>query len=225
MKCAVNTRAAISLLCLAGISSASKGCPAPVRPDIQASPHGPFKPFPTSTPRNHTCFVQPSGTEGADDAPEILAAMEACNNGGTVVLDKEYTVCSPLDLRFLKHVDVALTGTVKFCDDLDYWQPNFFYFHFQDAASWWVWGGEDVNLYGLGTGVIDGSGQAWWDAFATNSSIHRPLLFITDGWHGGSITGIQYRQSPNVSKFQLGCITQATDNTSGTISSLIAPTS
>ncbi|KAL3478848.1 Exopolygalacturonase X-2 [Aspergillus californicus] len=182
---------------------ASPGYPkVPQRPSIQPGPYHPYKAIPLDTRRNRqkVCNVKP-GRKGSDDGPRIRDALRKCNNGGTVVLDKEYTVCSPLDLRFLKHIDVALTGKVEFCPEIEFWQQNLFEFHFQDAASWWVWGGEDIHLYGSGTGEIHGNGQAWYDAYAVNGSIHRPLLFITDGWHGGSITGLKLRQSPNWHNF------------------------
>ncbi|KAL4750656.1 Exopolygalacturonase X-2 [Aspergillus terricola var. indicus] len=172
------------------------------RPDIQPNPLQPYKAIPLYSRRNphKVCYVE-TGSKGADDAGRIEAALRRCNNGGTIVLDKEYSICTPLDLRFLKHVDIALTGKVEFCPELEFWQQNLFKFHFQDASSWWVWGGEDIHLYGAGTGVIHGNGQPWWDAAAVNSSIRRPLLFIADGWHGGSITGLKLRQSPNWHNF------------------------
>ncbi|CAG9976100.1 unnamed protein product [Clonostachys byssicola] len=177
------------------ISSIAQARQVPERPKIVPAPIQPFKPFPSSSPRTKSCFVKPSCTPGRDDAPKILAAIKECNNGGTVVLDKEYTICSPLDLRFLKHIDIALTGTVKFCEDIEKWVPTFFNFPFQDQGTWWLWGGEDINLYGAGTGTIDGNGQVWYDAHAT-SNVQRPLLFVTDGWVGGSITGLKLRNSP-----------------------------
>lgn len=181
------------------LSSFTEAREAPKRPDIQPSPHQPFKSFPSSVPRSDkTCFVKPS-CSGGDDATKILNAMEECNNGGTVVLDKDYKVCSRLDLRFLKHIDIALTGSITFCDDLDVWTSDYiFQFPFQDQGSWWLWGGEDINLYGLGTGTINGNGQVWYDAYAAdgNRDVQRPLLFVTDGWHGGSITGLNMRASP-----------------------------
>jgi galacturan 1,4-alpha-galacturonidase len=190
----VSAICALSLAALTGASTVSK---APPRPQLKATPLQPSVPFPVSPPRHKTCFVKSSKT-GGDDAKNILEAFKKCNNGGTIILDQIYTICSPLDLRFLKHVDVALTGTVKFCDDINRWLPRAFQFPFQEGSSWWLWGGKDINLFGLGVGTIDGNGQAWWDANAANSTIKRPLLFVTDGWEGGSITGLKLRQSPNV---------------------------
>ncbi|CAG9942894.1 unnamed protein product [Clonostachys rosea f. rosea IK726] len=169
----------------------------PPRPTITPGPLQPYKAFPVSPPRTKTCFVKPSCTKGKDDSAKILAAFEECNDGGTVVFDEEYTICSPLDLRFLKHVDIAITGTIKFCDDIDYWLPRTFKFQFQGSSTWWVIGGEDINIYGSGVGTLDGNGQAWYDRFATNKTLQRPLLLVTDGLHGGSITGLNMKNSPN----------------------------
>ncbi|RSL76766.1 Exopolygalacturonase X-2 [Fusarium euwallaceae] len=184
----------LAFLALAELIDA--GGHAPKRPHHEPTPLQPYKAFPTSSPRRKTCFVKP-GKKGGDDSSKILRAFKKCNNGGTVVLDQEYTICTQLDLRFLKHVDIALTGTVKFCDDVERWLPRTFQFPFQDGSSWWLFGGEDINLYGAGTGTIDGNGQAWYDAHAADSKVKRPLLFVTDGWKGGSITGLKLRQSPN----------------------------
>ena len=211
----------LAALALSGIAQARE---VPARPDIKPSPLQPYKAIPTGSPRTKTCFVKPSCTKGRDDSAKILAAFHECNNGGTVVLDEEYTICSPLDLRFLKHVDVALTGTVKFCDDdLDAWVEKTFKFPFQEGSSWWLWGGDDINLYGLNKGTIDGNGQKWYDTVAERK-ILRPLLFVTDGWHGGSITGLKLRNSPNVSHTARAIFRLLTIS-SGIISLLTAPTS
>ncbi|KAL3298253.1 polygalacturonase [Colletotrichum asianum] len=61
----------------------------------------------------------------------------------------------------------------------------------------WRFGGEDVNIYGLGQGTIDGLGQTWWNALISNSTVVRPLLLGTDGLKGGSITGLKMINSPN----------------------------
>nr|XP_036581871.1 exopolygalacturonase X [Colletotrichum truncatum]KAF6790428.1 exopolygalacturonase X [Colletotrichum truncatum] len=165
------------------------------RPDIQPGPIKPYKAIPKSTPRTKTCFVKPSCTKGRDDTPKIMAAMHECNNGGTIVLDSEYNVCSPMDLRFLKHVDIAITGTINFCDDVDHWLPLLFMYDYQFAASQWVIGGEDVNIYGAGVGTLNGNGQNWYDRFDTNRTLIRPILLLTDGLRGGSITGLKMRNS------------------------------
>lgn len=69
---------------------------------------------------------------------------------------QNFTVATALDLTFLVNVDFAILGTIKFKDDLNYWQANTFQYPFQSASLFWRFGGRDVNIYGAGTGVIDG---------------------------------------------------------------------
>ena len=56
-----------------------------------------------------TCEV-PGGT--SDDGPAIKAALATCNNGGTVLLDKTYTIASVLETTGLNNVAIELTGTI-----------------------------------------------------------------------------------------------------------------
>lgn len=62
----------------------------------------------------------------------------------------------------------------------------------------WRFGGEDVNIYGKGVGLINGNGQSWYDGLAANSSLQRPVLFVVDGLHGGSVTGLRMVNPPSV---------------------------
>lgn len=174
------------------------GAAAPKRPDIKATPFHPGRAFPVSAPRTKTCAVKPLGTTGGDDAANILQAFKDCNNGGTVVLDSTYNICTPLDLTFLNAVDVAITGTVNFCDDIDHWLPRTYKYTFQLSSSMWKFGGKDVNIYGNGVGTLNGNGQKWYDRFASNATLERPILLVTDGLHGGSITGLKMVNSPQV---------------------------
>jgi galacturan 1,4-alpha-galacturonidase len=159
----------------------------------------------------------PAGT--ADAGPSILAAARKCNNGGTVFFPegKNYTVATALDLTFLDNIDFAILGNIKFKDDLTYWQAHAFQYSFQSASLFWRFGGRDVNIYGQGTGSIDGDflslplvllkplkltcqlglGNTWWAAWATNNSVARPILFGTDGLHGATISGLTLLNPPN----------------------------
>ncbi|KAK2060926.1 polygalacturonase [Colletotrichum caudatum] len=175
--------------------AAGSSSTAPVRPNIKPAPFHPGSAFPASAPRTKTCVVE-AGVAGTDDAPAILKAFTDCNHGGTVVLDSTYNICSPLDLTFLKSVDVAITGTVNFCDDIDYWLSRTFKYTFQLSSSMWKIGGTDVNVYGNGAGTLNGNGQKWYDRFASNATLQRPILLVTDGLHGGSITGLNMVNSP-----------------------------
>ncbi|KAL7807139.1 glycoside hydrolase family 28 protein [Trichoderma aethiopicum] len=164
------------------------------RPNLQWGPKTPGHVFPHSPKRRKTCHVPSCGS---DDAPEILKAFRRCNEGGTVVLNEEYTIASPLDLTFLEAVDVALTGTIKFTNDIDFWVKNSFKYDFQNSSAFWRFGGKDVNIYGGGQGLIDGNGQAWYDRFAVEPTLLRPILLVLDGLERGSVTGLKMRNSPD----------------------------
>ncbi|KAF1930471.1 glycoside hydrolase family 28 protein [Didymella exigua CBS 183.55] len=165
------------------------------RPDHRIAPHHPGKPFPVSPARTKTCTVK-AGGNGKDDSKNILKAIKKCNNGGHVVFpkDKNYTIGTALDLTFLKHIDLDIQGTIKFTNDTDYWQKNAFYHTFQNATTFFQIGGEDVKVYGGGT--LDGNGQVWYDLYAKNIYILRPILFGVIGLKGGSIEDLKLRYSP-----------------------------
>jgi len=121
------------------------------------------------------CFVKPGTSEDRDDAPVILDAFHKCNNGGTVVFDSTYLIGSPLDLTFLNHIDVVITGEIHFdSSDVYYWAENSFKYEYQNQSVYWKWGGNDVNIYGdlsNEKSVIHGHGQEFWEAIQTNKSV------------------------------------------------------
>lgn len=156
----------------------------PKRPVIIPAPYGTGQEFPYSPPRDEGryCYVEPGSTNGTtrDDAPGILKAFQDCNGGGTIVLDQTYLIGSPLDLTFLEHVDVVITGEVAFDDsDVYYWAANSFKYAFQNMSSFWKVGGEDINIYGdlsNNRSVINGRGQAYWEELSRNSTVRLQLL-------------------------------------------------
>ncbi|CAI7650739.1 unnamed protein product [Penicillium glandicola] len=158
-------------------------------------PHNSFKPLPVSHARTRTCHVANHG-HGRDDSANVLTALKKCNNGGKVVFDadKTYTIGKALDMTFLKHVDIEIQGHVQFSNDTDYWQANAFYQVYQNATTFFQLGGEDVNLYGEGT--LDGNGQVWYDLYAEDALILRPILVGIIGLNGGTIGPLTLRYSP-----------------------------
>ncbi|KAI8946979.1 polygalacturonase [Xylaria longipes] len=169
----------------------------PALPDLIASPKilpTPFLPSATRHP-SKICVVDPGV---ADAGPALISAAQECNNGGTVVLlpDTTYMIASPTDLTFLQSVDILILGTVVFSDDVEYWQTKAFGYAYQDSHLFWKFGGKDVNIYGLGIGTLDGLGQTWWTAKRSNETVYRPHLFGTDGLTGGSISGLNMKNSP-----------------------------
>jgi len=170
------------------------------RPTIEFSPRKPFRPFPASPARNRNCYVSSHG-DGQDDSAYVLEAIERCNNGGHVIFSqgKVYTIGTALNLTFLNHIDLDIQGYIQFTNDTDYWQANAFKQVFQNVTTFFQLGGNDVNVYG--GGFIDGNGQVWYDLYAENIYILRPVLFGTIGLHGGSISNLNLRYSPEYYNF------------------------
>ena len=92
-----------------------------------------------------------------------------------------------------------LQGLLQFTNDTDYWQANSFRQIFQNVTTFWQLGGNDVNFYGGGT--IDGNGQVWYDLYAQNIYILRPVLLGTIGLNGGSFVDLNLRYSPEYYNF------------------------
>lgn len=65
---------------------------------------------------------------------------------------------------------------------------------YQNATTFFQLGGNDVNVYGGGT--LDGNGQVWYDLYAKDIYILRPILFGTVGLKGGHISDLKFRYSP-----------------------------
>ena len=59
---------------------------------------------------------------------------------------------------------LGLKLTLKFTNNITYWQSNYFYHPFQKSITFWKWGGKDIKIFGSGT--LNGNGQAWYDGFA-----------------------------------------------------------
>ncbi|ORY61546.1 pectin lyase fold/virulence factor [Pseudomassariella vexata] len=192
--------AALEFISLTSATSNHTGLPK--RPDVQPRPFntGQSMPYSPSREDGRYCYVKAGGNSTRDDSPEVLKAFKKCNDGGTVVMDKTYLIGSPLDLTFLKHVDVVITGEVDFDDsDVYYWAENSFKFAFQNQSTFWKFGGEDVNIYGdlsNDKSVIDGRGQAYWEAVVTNKTLVRPVLFSMDGMKGSTMSNLRMRNTP-----------------------------
>lgn len=169
----------VAALCaLVSSASANSGHHVLKRPHIEAAPYGTGQKFPDSPPRsrNHYCYVKPGKGADRDDAARILTAFKKCNKGGTIVLDQEYIVGSPLDLTWLAHVDVVITGTLNFKSDPYYWADHSFKYDFQNMSSFWKIGGKDIHIYGdlkNNESLLDGQGQAYWEEMARNKTVCR----------------------------------------------------
>ncbi|KAH7064317.1 exopolygalacturonase [Paraphoma chrysanthemicola] len=156
---------------------------------------------PGATSSNTSTFINTTIT---DSAPAILSAFQTCSPNGTILLNATYTIASPLDLTFLAHVDVVLTGEVRFVGPVYDWAEKSFKYAFQNQSVFWKWGGEDVFVYGdaeagnhRSGGLIDGNGQGWWEENVRNKSLLRPMLFSFDGVKGATMANLRMKNPPN----------------------------
>jgi len=124
--------------------------------------------------------------------------------------DQHFTIGTALDLTFLNNIDLGMLrnschvatadtaidiqGTIQFTNDTDYWQANSFKQVFQNATTFFQLGGTDINVYGGGT--LDGNGQAWYDLYAKDIYILRPILFGLIGAENAKISDLNFRYSP-----------------------------
>ncbi|PSR97246.1 PGX, glycoside hydrolase family 28 protein [Coniella lustricola] len=180
------------LLAAAAEAAASHYSP---RPHIAPAPKHPRKPVPSPAPRTKYCTVKTHGN-GTDDSAYILSAFHQCNNGGHVLFSANttYTIGTAMDWTFLRHIDIDIQGTIKFTDNTTYWQENSFPFVFQNVTSFFKLGGDDVFIYG--GGELDGSGQVWYDLYAENEYILRPVLIGIDGLNNSILSDLVLRYSP-----------------------------
>ncbi|EPS39663.1 hypothetical protein H072_6550 [Dactylellina haptotyla CBS 200.50] len=173
------------------------GHTAAARLSLIPSPYTTGKKFPSSPRRKRHCFVDALGN-GQDDAPQIIEAVKSCNNGGTVaLLDPLYIIGSVMDLRGLEAIDFDIQGILQFTNDTEYWASHSFQYTFQGANTMIAIGGKDVNVFGSGKGGFDAQGQVWWDRFARNSSLNRPMFISWDGLDGATISGLNLYNPPN----------------------------
>lgn len=150
-----------------------------------------------SPERNKTCVAESFNNPEIDDAENILQAIHDCNGGGHVIFAEKqiYTIASPMNLTGLTAIDLDVQGILSFpSTNLTYWQTAAFDLQYQNATSFFLLGGHDINVYGFGT--IQGNGQAWWDAFVKNKALKRPVLFSIVGMQGGSVSEISMMNSP-----------------------------
>ncbi|KAL9088249.1 MAG: hypothetical protein Q9159_003233 [Coniocarpon cinnabarinum] len=165
-------------------------------------PYQPSSPIPTPQTRSHTCSVAASG-DGSDDSQAFVSAIADCNNGGHVLFEagQSYTIGTALDLTYLSSIDIEIAGVVQFTNDTDYWQANSFRQIFQNATTFFQLGGKDVNFYTSGDGELNGNGQVWYDLYAQDDLILRPILVGVIGLHDSTVGPLKCRYSPQYYNF------------------------
>ncbi|KAJ7491241.1 glycoside hydrolase family 28 protein [Mycena latifolia] len=110
---------------------------------------------------------------GADDSPHFLSAVHACSKV-TIPSFTTLNISTRLNMTGLRNKHIELQGTLRFNPNIPYWSGNGFSFPFQTQITFWILGGKNIVLDGGGT--LDGAGQDWYDTFASNSSLLRPII-------------------------------------------------
>jgi polygalacturonase len=107
------------------------------------------------------------GDGKTDNTTAIQAALNAANTaaGGTVTIPAGTFLSGPLVIHSSTRLDLA-SGSVLQMLPLGTYPAAAPAFITTDSSA------HDIAL--TGSGMIDGQGQAWWDAFATNSALVRP---------------------------------------------------
>ncbi|KAG8852227.1 hypothetical protein FRB96_008873 [Tulasnella sp. 330] len=149
-----------------------------------------------------TCSVKALGG-GKDDAPNILAAFEKCKEDAIIVLDGSYTVGTLLKAT-LKNVEISLTGTIQYTNNITYWSPNSLFLTYQNATTFFFLSGTNIYLHGGGT--IDGNGQLWWNTYEANknagvaggssTTFARPIPLTIGNATNVVVDNIAIKQSP-----------------------------
>jgi galacturan 1,4-alpha-galacturonidase len=100
------------------------------------------------------CTPTAGGSSSIDDVPAIVAAIQSCGNGGTIVLPagSTYYANSILDFAGCTGCQFQIEGLLKFASDTDYWEGKSGMITLSDISG--------VKITSVtGSGVIDGNGQ------------------------------------------------------------------
>lgn len=128
-----------------------------------------------------TCTVTGAQNAGTDDVPAIKAAIASCSTG-TVVLSAgvTYALRSTLDLSECSGCTIAIEGTLKLSDDLDYWEGK--------QAAILVNGVTGATITSqTSTGLVDGNGVPFWTGTPLN---HIPESLLPSALSSPSIIQI-----------------------------------
>lgn len=133
------------------------------------------------------CEVKALGNQ-QDDVPNLLAAFEDCNDGGTVVFpeSENYWIAQRLN-PVLKDVTIEWRGVWTLSDNLTYWRdPNNTYpIHFQNHHSAFTITGDHIHINGYDTGGLFGNGNAWYNSEQAVTQPVRPMNFVL--WNASEV--------------------------------------
>jgi polygalacturonase len=128
------------------------------------------------------------GDGQTDDTSAIQAALTAAANagGGTVVVPSGTFLGGPIVISSGTNLQLASGAVLQMLPMGSYTGSTAFITAASDA--------HDIGITGSGT--IDGQGQAWWTAFAADSSVARPQEVSLGHVTRVQISGIKLQNSP-----------------------------
>ncbi|KAK0205300.1 glycoside hydrolase family 28 protein [Desarmillaria ectypa] len=145
----------------------------------------------------HTVLGQDNCTltaSGEDDASQFLSAVQNCDTV-TIPRDTTLNIATRLNMTGVSDTTINLEGTIRFEPDIPYWTGNAFYFEFQNSVTFWLLGGKNIVLNGGGT--LDGAGQDWYDEFASNNTLLRPIILTVYQANNVVVENIQMLNGPS----------------------------
>ncbi|KAG8733231.1 hypothetical protein FRC11_007728, partial [Ceratobasidium sp. 423] len=143
-----------------------------------------------------TCIVSSAGNSSVSDVPAIKAAFASCGNGGIIQFPagKTYAINELLRIQGCNGCEVQLDGTLKLKADVSLWNTQSQPFAFQTShLAIIVDGAKNMKFHSpTGKGLVDGSGQVWYD----KAPSIRPILWTTANSTGVTYDHIKMINSP-----------------------------
>jgi galacturan 1,4-alpha-galacturonidase len=141
--------------------------------------------------RQGTCTPTSAGGSSVDDVPAISKALSTCGDGGTIIIPagQTFTIRSPLNFSNCHACNFQIDGTLKVSDDLNYWEGKSAFFLVSNVVG--------ATFHSLtGSRLIDGSGQKYWDYFASHKTYRRPFLVQVNNSFNTVFTNIKLKNAP-----------------------------
>ncbi|KAJ6258715.1 hypothetical protein Dda_6765 [Drechslerella dactyloides] len=135
-------------------------------------------PIPNTAGSTHRLLERDTPGDASDWRLDLLALDDTDRFTLYFQLDTTTFIATPDDSQnpitgtFCLEIDVfhqGKKGTLKFTDDIKYWEKNSFEYEFQNSSSLMQINGKNVNIFGGGT--IDGNSQKWIDEHAVNNMV------------------------------------------------------
>lgn len=102
---------------------------------------------------------------------------------------------SPMKITGLSNVEVEITGTLLWSTDVEYWLANSMPMGYQNQSTAFIFGGDQIHIYGKGVGTFNGNGQVWYDRFAdVSNKAGRPHQITFNGLTNSVIEGLNFLQ-------------------------------